>query len=252
MRRAAGDRRRWGDSGRVRRSSSRPGWRPLLASADWADRLDILVCNAGLIVPGTVATADPDDLTTQIDVMPSFPIQLIAAAVPAMTARGRGHILATVSMGGIISLPGSAAYSAAKAGPRSFLTALSAELAGTGVHVAGIYPSGVDTPMLRLEARHGGSMLNWVGTIYTVADVVRAYERALTGSRFEVTCRTRTASRPRGRVHPRLIEPVDPAVRAGRPAGAREVSVPDRSRGRCGSRAVRSLGRAGTPSSPST
>ncbi len=153
---------------------------------EWADRLAVLVCNAGVIVPGDVAAADPADLTAQVDVMLSSPIQLIAAAVPGMTARGRGRVLATVSMGGIISLPGSAAYSAAKAGLRSFLTALAAELAGTGVRVAGVYPSAVDTPMLRLEARHGGSMLNWVGQVFTVADVVRAYERALTGRRLEV------------------------------------------------------------------
>ena len=40
--------------------------------------------------------------------------------------------------------------------------------------------------MLRHEARHGGSLLNWVGKVFTVADVVRAYERALTGRRLEV------------------------------------------------------------------
>jgi short-subunit dehydrogenase len=89
-------------------------------------------------------------------------------------------------MGGIISLPGSATYSAAKAGLRAFLTALSAELTGTGVRVAGVYPSGVDTPMLRLEARHGGSMLNFVGKVFTVPEVVGAYEKALTGRRLEV------------------------------------------------------------------
>ena len=153
---------------------------------EWAGRLEIIVCNAGLIVPGPVGAADPDDLAAQVDVMLASPIQLIAAAVPGMVARGRGRVLATGSMGGIISLPGSATYSAAKAGLRSFLTALSAELAGTGVRVSGVYPSAVDTPMLRHEARHGGSLLNWVGKVFTVADVVRAYERALTGRRLEV------------------------------------------------------------------
>jgi short-subunit dehydrogenase len=153
---------------------------------EWADRLEVLVCNAGLIVPGPVGTFDEVDLSAQVDVMLSCPVQLINAAVPGMLARGKGRLLATVSMGGIISLPGSATYSAAKAGLRAFLTALSAELAGTGVRVAGVYPSGVDTPMLRLEARHGGSMLNFVGRVLTVSEVVGAYEKALTGRRLEV------------------------------------------------------------------
>lgn len=153
---------------------------------EWADRLEVLVCNAGLIVPGSIGTFVPDVLSTQVDVMLGCPIQLMNAAVPGMRARGRGRLLATVSMGGIISLPGSATYSAAKSGLRAFLTALSAELAGTGVRVSGVYPSGVDTPMLRFEARHGGSMLNFVGKVFTVPEVVAAYERALTGRRLEV------------------------------------------------------------------
>lgn len=153
---------------------------------EWADRLEVLVCNAGLIVPGPIGTFDPAVLSTQVDVMLSCPIQLMNAAVPGMRARGRGRLLATVSMGGIISLPGSATYSAAKSGLRAFLTALSAELAGSGVRVSGVYPSGVDTPMLRFEARHGGSLLNFVGKVFTVPEVVAAYEKALTGKRLEV------------------------------------------------------------------
>ncbi len=153
---------------------------------EWSDRLDVLVCNAGLIVPGDVAEQTPESLDLHLDVMLRAPMRLIAAAVPAMKARGAGHILATVSMGGILPLPGSAAYSAAKAGLRAYLMALHAELRGTGVTVGGIYPSGVDTPMLRLEARHAhGSRLNWLGKVFTVADVVRTYERALDKGRLE-------------------------------------------------------------------
>ncbi len=153
---------------------------------EWADRLEVLVCNAGIIVPGDAAEAAPDDLDTQLDVMLRFPVHLLGAGADAMKARGRGHLLATVSMGGIVALPGSATYSAAKAGLRAFLWALHAELAGTGVRVSGIYPSGVDTAMLRHEATHGGSMLNFVGKVFTVDEVVRAYGRALDRDRLEV------------------------------------------------------------------
>jgi len=151
---------------------------------EWS--LDMLVCNAGVIAPGEVADADPATLHDQLDVMLGAPIQLIAAAAPGMRDRGAGAILATVSMGGILPLPGSATYSAAKAGLRAFLTALDAELDGSGVRVAGVYPSGVDTAMLRFEARHGGSVLNFVGDVFTVDQVVAAYERALDGRALEV------------------------------------------------------------------
>jgi short-subunit dehydrogenase len=111
---------------------------------------------------------------------------LIAAAVPGFVARNRGHVLATVSMGGILALPGSAVYSAAKAGLRAYLAALSAELHATKVSVSGIYPSAVDTPMLRHEATHGGSLLNFVGTVFTPAQIADAYERALDRKVLEV------------------------------------------------------------------
>ncbi|MBP7654914.1 MAG: SDR family oxidoreductase [Pseudoxanthomonas sp.] len=154
--------------------------------SEWAERLEVIVCNAGVIIPGDAADARPADLWLQADVMLTSCMQFLSAAASVMKARGRGRILATVSMGGILALPGSAAYSAGKAGLRAFLAALSAELVGTGVKVAGVYPSGVDTPMLRHEARHGGSMLNFLGAIYTVDDVVRTYERAIDGRRLEV------------------------------------------------------------------
>lgn len=153
---------------------------------EWATRLEVLVCNAGVIVPGDAADAEAGVLDAQIDVMLRCPIQLISAGAAVMRERGTGHLLATVSMGGIVALPGSATYSAAKAGLRAYLWALHAELAGTGVRVSGVYPSGVDTAMLRHEATHGGSMLNFVGKVFTVDEVVRAYGRALDRGTLEV------------------------------------------------------------------
>lgn len=152
---------------------------------DWSGTLELLICNAGVVIPGDVAEASPDDVTAQLDVMLVNVTRLIGAGAAAFKARGRGHILATVSMGGIIALPGSAAYSAAKAGLRAYLWALSNELRGTGVAVSGIYPSAVDTAMLRHEAAHGGSPLNFFGTISTASDVADAYDKALASRRLE-------------------------------------------------------------------
>jgi short-subunit dehydrogenase len=164
---------------------------------EWADRLEVIVLNAGLIVPENVIDSAPAVLRTQLDVMLTAPIQHIAAAASVMAERGRGKILATVSMGGVLALPGSAAYSAAKSGLRAFLAATSAELKGSGVSVSGIYPSGVDTAMLRHEARNGGSVLNFVGKTFTVDDVVSAYARALDSDRLEIFLSTTDAVAPR-------------------------------------------------------
>ena len=52
--------------------------------------------------------------------------------------------------------------------------------------VTGVYPAGVDTPMLRHEATHGGSALNFVGKPVEADEIARAYERALGRPRLEV------------------------------------------------------------------
>ncbi|MER5936715.1 SDR family oxidoreductase [Streptomyces sp. NPDC001928] len=153
---------------------------------EWSDRLEVLVCNAGVIVPGDVADATHQDLDTQLSVLLKSPVQLIAATVEGMRRRGRGHVLATVSMGAVLALPGSAVYSAGKSGLRAFLSALSAELRGTGVAVSGIYPSGVDTRMLQRETLDGGSTLNFVSKVLSIDHVVRGYARALRTRRLEV------------------------------------------------------------------
>lgn len=152
---------------------------------EWADRLDLVLLNAGVVVPVDAVDASAAQLRLQLDVMLVSAVEVAASAARIMKARDRGHILATVSMGGIIALPGSAAYSAAKAGLRAYLAALSAELRGTSVAVSGIYPSAVDTPMLLHEATHDGSLLNFLGRVSTADDVADVFERALRKRRLE-------------------------------------------------------------------
>ena len=154
-------------------------------AGEWRQDLDVLVCNAGVVIPSYVAGLTPDELDLHIDVMLRSPIQLIRAALPEFLARNRGHLMATVSLGGICPLPASAAYSAAKAGLRAFLAALNTEIWDTDVHICGIYPTAVDTPMLQHEARSGGSALNFLSAVRTVDDVADAYERAFDKPKLE-------------------------------------------------------------------
>ena len=154
-------------------------------STEWADDLEVLVCNAGIIKPADVADLTPAIIDAHIDIMLRAPMHIVGAAVPHMLAKGSGHILATVSMGGIVAMPGSSAYSAAKFGMRAFLAALHAEVKGRGIKVSGVYPSAVDTPMLREEAVSGGSPLNFVGEVKTIDDVADLYERALDTGKLE-------------------------------------------------------------------
>ena len=154
---------------------------------DGAPTIDLLVNNAGLIRPGNLADISEADMRRHIQVNLLAPMCLTRAAARAMGPRGSGQILSIVSAAGLIALPGSAAYSASKFGLRGFLASVRMELAPLGVQVSAVLPGAVDTPMLRYEATHGGSVLNFLNKdVLTPDQVAEAAMRALEGDRAEV------------------------------------------------------------------
>jgi short-subunit dehydrogenase len=148
--------------------------------------VDVALVNAGMLVIGNVAEISRQAMLDQLQVNLIAGALMIQSFARRMSSERKGHILATVSMGGIVSLKGSATYSASKFGLRGLLWGLRDELSSNGVQVTGIYPAGIDTPMLRHEARHGGSALNFVGDPVTVDDVVDAIIAAIRTPRLEV------------------------------------------------------------------
>jgi short-subunit dehydrogenase len=154
----------------------------ILANTDF----DVAIINAGMLVIGELTQISRAALGSQLEVNLNSAAVMIQSLAQRMSLVNQGHILATVSMGGIVSLKGSAAYSASKFGLRGLLWALRDELRSKGVHVTGIYPAGVDTPMLRHEALHGGSALNFVGEPVSTTDVVQAFLAAIEKPQLEV------------------------------------------------------------------
>ncbi|MFT0138301.1 SDR family NAD(P)-dependent oxidoreductase [Alcanivoracaceae bacterium MT1] len=150
------------------------------------ERWDVAIFNAGIICPKSLIESSGRELDLQLEINLRSGIHVIQAFADSMCRRGAGHIITTVSQGGIISMKGSAVYSATKFGLRATLMALKSEIAHHGVKVSGVYPSGVDTQMLRFEARNGGSALNFVSVPQTVADIGNAFEKALDSGRLEV------------------------------------------------------------------
>jgi short-subunit dehydrogenase len=148
--------------------------------------LDLLVNNAGIIQPGNIVDLPFADLERHIAINLLAPMRLTQAAAEGMVKRGAGTILSIVSAAGLVALPGSAAYSASKFGLRGFLTAANLELEQRGVRIRGVFPGAVDTPMLRYEATHGGSVLNFLNKdVLSADDVAIACLRAMDGKKLE-------------------------------------------------------------------
>lgn len=153
---------------------------------EWSDRLQVIVCNAGVVIPGDMADVSRQSIDDHLDINLRAPAQLLRSAAKVFVGRGEGHLVAIASLGGIMPMPGSAMYSASKFGLRGLLTALNSEVHSAGVKVSGIFPGAIDTKMLRFEARSGGSALNFLSKIHDVDEVADAFEKALDKGRLEI------------------------------------------------------------------
>lgn len=148
--------------------------------------LELLVNNAGIIEPGDVADLSYELLERHVSINLLAPMRLTQAALMPMIAQRGGCILSIISAAGVVSLPGSAAYSASKFGLRGFLTSLSQEVIRHGIRVRNVFPGAVDTPMLRYEATHGGSPLNFLNKdVLSPLQVADACIKAMDGRSLE-------------------------------------------------------------------
>lgn len=111
-------------------------------------RIDGLVNNAGIMVIGKHLDSPLEAQLKQLDVNLRGVIIGCHEAAPRMIAAGGGRIVNVASLAGRIAMPGSAVYSATKAGVLGFTDALDAELAGTGVRVAAVLPSFTRTGLI--------------------------------------------------------------------------------------------------------
>ncbi|WP_430332498.1 SDR family NAD(P)-dependent oxidoreductase [Rhodococcus sp. ACT016] len=124
---------------------------------------DLLVHVAGVVVTTPFEMVSDAEVDRELGVNLLAPVHLTRALYPTLQ-RSRGHIVAIVSIGGMLPLGESPGYSASKFGLRGFLLALAARSRETGVRVSIVNPGSVDTPMLRHEASSGGSPLNFLST----------------------------------------------------------------------------------------
>ncbi|MCW2787066.1 MAG: 3-oxoacyl-[acyl-carrier protein] reductase [Marmoricola sp.] len=111
-------------------------------------RIDGLVNNAGIMVIGKHLETPLDAQLKQLDINLRGVILGCHTMAPRMIAAGGGQIVNIASLAGRIPTPGSAVYSATKAGVLALTEALDAELAEHGVRVAAVLPSFTNTGLI--------------------------------------------------------------------------------------------------------
>ncbi|OHU99351.1 SDR family oxidoreductase [Mycobacterium talmoniae] len=124
------------------------------AATETIDSLDVLVHNAGVMVPGRVAESHADEWRATFEVNVVGAVALTLALLPALRS-GEGRVVFVNSGAGRKVSAGMAAYSASKFALRAFADSLRDD--EPSLRVTTVYPGRVDTDMQRdLVAFEGG------------------------------------------------------------------------------------------------
>jgi NADP-dependent 3-hydroxy acid dehydrogenase YdfG len=107
--------------------------------------------NAGIAFTGDIEVSQFKDIERVMDVDFWGVVNGTKAFLPYVIASGDGHIVNVSSVFGLFSVPGQAAYNAAKFAVRGFTEALRQEmtLAGRPVAVTTVHPGGIKTAIAR-------------------------------------------------------------------------------------------------------
>jgi NAD(P)-dependent dehydrogenase (short-subunit alcohol dehydrogenase family) len=122
------------------------------------DRLNVLVCNAGVYGPlGPTESVDWRAWTRAIEINLYGVVLACREAVPLMKQAGRGKIIVLSGGGATRGLPRFSAYAASKAAVVRFAETLAEEVAECGIDVNAIAPGSLNTRLLDevLEAGPG-------------------------------------------------------------------------------------------------
>ena len=109
--------------------------------------IELLIANAGVGDPIGADRFDPERVRKLYEVNVLGAVYAIAAVLPGMLERGRGHLVGLSSLASYCGFPGASTYCATKAALRIQLEGLRVELRPRGIAVTCICPGFVRTPM---------------------------------------------------------------------------------------------------------
>jgi len=121
-------------------------------------RIDVVVNNAGVLIPGRLDQIAASDLDAMLRVNLFGQLFVMQEALRVMGPRGDGVIVNVASLAGRRGVPPLGGYCATKFAVVGLTEALRVELHGSGITVSLIMPGVVDTPMIRKGASGQGEL----------------------------------------------------------------------------------------------
>ena len=139
-------------------------------------RIDVLVNNAGVNLPGALHETTDDVIDRTLAVNLKGPLYGCRAAIPHMLRQGAGSIVNISSVNGIVSEPFLTVYSSSKGGVVMLTKGVALDYAKQGIRCNAICPGWVDTPINHAHARLLGGLEHVYATIDSFQPIGRPGE----------------------------------------------------------------------------
>lgn len=110
-------------------------------------KIDVLVNNAGVSSPKTIAQMEMDEWNKVMDINLNGCVIGMKYVIPEMQKAGGGSTINISSIGGIVGMAGSSPYTAAKGALRSLSKSAAVEYGKDKIRVNSVHPGIIETPM---------------------------------------------------------------------------------------------------------
>src|SRR5271166_212713 len=153
-----------------------------LAAADDAfGGIDVLVNNAGHGYLSAVEEGEDAEVRKLFDVNYFGAVDMIKAVLPAMRARGSGHIVNISSMTGLVANPPNAYYSSTKFALEAVTEALATEVRPLGIKVTAIEPGAFRTDWATRSMKESDTPIGDYADVAARKDLIKQFADHLPG-----------------------------------------------------------------------
>jgi NAD(P)-dependent dehydrogenase (short-subunit alcohol dehydrogenase family) len=143
--------------------------------------IDVLVNNAGHGYLSAVEEGEDAEVRKLFDVNYFGSVDMMKAVLPAMRARGSGHIVNISSMTGLVANPPNAYYSSTKFALEAVTEALATEVGPLGIKVTLIEPGAFRTDWAARSMKESGAPITEYADVAARKDLIKQFADHLPG-----------------------------------------------------------------------